>query len=96
MSKLTEILKADTCDLTGELKRAFRPLSPPVEIDGKELDALTILVNLTDKTDDQKDLLDRTKCKQKLRDEKWWGACLKAVEYRHSHNIKFPDRKSVV
>ena len=57
MSKLTEILKADTCDLTGELKRAFRPLSPPVEIDGKELDALTILVNLTDKTDDQKDLL---------------------------------------
>ena len=94
MSKLTEILKADTCDLTGELKRAFRPLSPPVEIDGKELDALTILVNLTDKTDDQKDLLDRTKCKQKLRDEKWWGACLKAVEYRHSHNIKFPDIRS--
>lgn len=57
----------------------------------QRLDALTILVNLTDKTDDQKDLLDRVKCKQKLRDEKWWARCLKTVEYRQSHNLKFPD-----
>ncbi|KAA8666699.1 type I-F CRISPR-associated protein Csy2 [Vibrio gigantis] len=94
MESLKELLQSRPDDLNKELKRAFRPLTPHIAIDGKELDALTILVNLTDKTDDQKDLLDRVKCKQKLRDEKWWARCLKTVEYRQSHNLKFPDIRS--
>ena len=94
MESLKELLQSRPDDLNKELKRAFRPLTPHINIDGKELDALTVLVNLTDKTAVQKDLLDRVKCKQKLRDEKWWARCLKTVEYRQSHNLKFPDIRS--
>lgn len=94
MESLKELIQSKLDDLNAELKRAFRPLTPHINIDGKELDALTILVNLTDKTADQKNLLDRAKCKEKLRDEKWWARCLKTVEYRQSHNLKFPDIRS--
>ncbi|MEZ9105671.1 type I-F CRISPR-associated protein Csy2 [Vibrio cyclitrophicus] len=94
MQTLKKLIASNPDDFKKALKRAFRPLTPHIAIDGKELDALTILVNLTDKTDDQKDLLDRAKCKQKLRDEKWWARCLKTVEYRQSHNLKFPDIRS--
>ncbi|EJO3992647.1 TPA: hypothetical protein I7665_07760 [Vibrio vulnificus] len=94
MQTLKELIASNPDDLTTELKRAFRPLTPHIAIDGNELDALTILVNLTDKTDYQKDLLDRAKCKQKLRDEKWWASCINCVNYRQSHNPKFPDIRS--
>ncbi|EKA7349201.1 hypothetical protein WB894_001450 [Vibrio vulnificus] len=94
MQTLKELIASNPGDLTTELKRAFRPLTPHIAIDSNELDALTILVNLTDKTDDQKDLLDRAKCKQKLRDEKWWASCINCVNYRQSHNPKFPDIRS--
>ncbi|PSV57502.1 type I-F CRISPR-associated protein Csy2 [Photobacterium sp. GB-3] len=94
MQTLKELIESTPDDLTKELKCAFRPLTPHITIDGKELDALTILVNLTDKTNDQKDLLDRKKCKQKLRDEKWWAGCINCVKYRQSHNPKFPDIRS--
>ncbi|NRB69614.1 MAG: hypothetical protein HRU48_19970 [Vibrio sp.] len=94
MQTLKELIASNPDDLTTELKRAFRPLTPHIAIDGNELDALTILVNLTDRTDDQKDLLVRAKCKQKLRDEKWWASCVNCVNYRQSHNPKFPDIRS--
>ncbi|WP_305811982.1 type I-F CRISPR-associated protein Csy2 [Photobacterium leiognathi] len=94
MQTLKELIESTPDDLTKELKCAFRPLTPHITIDGKELDALTILVNLTDKTNVQKDLLDRTKCKQKLRDDKWWAGCINCVKYRQSHNPKFPDIRS--
>ncbi|MPW29679.1 hypothetical protein F9L16_11840 [Agarivorans sp. B2Z047] len=94
MESLKELLQSRPDDLNVELKRAFRPLTPHINVNGKELDALTVLVNLTDRTVDQKNLLDRAKCKQKLRDEKWWARCLNTVEYRQSHNLKFPDIRS--
>ncbi|HIF9059469.1 TPA: type I-F CRISPR-associated protein Csy2 [Photobacterium damselae] len=94
MQTLKELIESTPDDLTKELKRAFSPLTPHITIDGKELDALTILINLTDKTNAQKDLLDRAKCKQKLRDDKWWAGCINCVKYRQSHNPKFPDIRS--
>ncbi|WP_318465257.1 type I-F CRISPR-associated protein Csy2 [Photobacterium leiognathi] len=94
MQTLKKLIETTPDDLTIKLKQAFRPLTPHITIDGKELDALTILVNLTDKTDIQKDLFDRVKCKEKLRDEKWWRFCLNTIEYIQSHNLKFPDIRS--
>ncbi|MGR5339136.1 type I-F CRISPR-associated protein Csy2 [Vibrio astriarenae] len=94
MESLKELIQSKPDDLNAELKRAFRPLTPHINIDGKELDALTALVNLTDKTIDQKNLLDRGKCKEKLRDDKWWASCLNTVQHRQSHNLKFPDIRS--
>ncbi|MCA0934279.1 CRISPR-associated protein Csy2 [Vibrio alginolyticus] len=91
MATLAEILDNKTDDLNKDLRRAFRPLSAPVDISDTPIEALTILVNLTDKVIKQKDLLDRKKCKDKLRDEKWWADCFRTVKYRQSHNPKFPD-----
>ena len=65
MRTLAEILKSKTDNLNRDLRRAFRPLSPPVDISDSPAEALTILVNLTDKVIEQKDLLDRSKCKEK-------------------------------
>ncbi|WP_139310503.1 type I-F CRISPR-associated protein Csy2 [Photobacterium proteolyticum] len=84
-------MKSETDDLNANLRRVFRPLSPPIDISESILDAITILVNLTEPVADQRDLLDRKKCKEKLRDDKWWAACTRTVSYRHSHNVKFPD-----
>jgi CRISPR-associated protein Csy2 len=91
MTTLAEIIENETDDLNKDLRRAFRPLSAPVDISDTPIEALTILVNLTDKVIEQKDLLDRKKCKDKLRDEKWWADCFRTVKYRQSHNPKFPN-----
>ncbi|EIW7864171.1 CRISPR-associated protein Csy2 [Vibrio parahaemolyticus] len=91
MATLAELLDNKTDDLNKDLRRAFRPLSAPVDISDTPIEALTILVNLTDRVIEQKDLLDRKKCKDKLRDEKWWANCFRTVKYRQSHNPKFPD-----
>lgn len=91
MTTLGELLGSKPDDLNAALRSAFRPLSDAIEISDSPLDAITVLVNLTDKVVEQKKLLDRELCKTKLRDEKWWAACLSAVKFRQSHNVKFPD-----
>ncbi|WP_375144927.1 hypothetical protein, partial [Vibrio parahaemolyticus] len=59
MATLAEILDNKTDDLNKDLRRAFRPLSAPVDISDTPIEALTILVNLTDRVIEQKNLLDR-------------------------------------
>ncbi|MHA2940399.1 type I-F CRISPR-associated protein Csy2 [Vibrio sp. RC27] len=88
---LKDVLTSEPDDLNAELRRAFRPLTPAVDISKELSKALIILVNLTDRVDKQIDLLSRDKCKEKLRDEKWWARCLNTAKYRQSHNVKFPD-----
>lgn len=65
MTTLREILTSDSADLNNDLRKAFRPLSPPIDITDSPVEALTILVNLTDNVKQQKYLLDRHKCKRK-------------------------------
>ncbi len=81
-------------ELVSSTKRSFRPLSPLIDITNNPMTALTILVNLTEKGISNKNLLDKERCKEKLRDDKWWAAVLKPAQYRHSHNVKFPDIRS--
>ncbi|WP_446528864.1 type I-F CRISPR-associated protein Csy2 [Photobacterium swingsii] len=95
MRKFKELLSAETDDLMADLRRAFRPLTPPIDISESISMAITVLVNLTDRVEEQRDLFDKNKCKEKLRNEKWWKACVKTVCYRQSHNVKFPDIRAV-
>lgn len=89
---LDELLAAtDFENLVSSTKRTFRPLSPLIDITKSPLNALTILVNLTEKGISNKNLLNSARCKEKLRNEKWWASCLKTAQYRHSHNVKYPD-----
>ncbi|MDC0610543.1 CRISPR-associated protein Csy2 [Vibrio sp.] len=93
MNTLSDLLTKykDSDELTLVLRKAFRPLTPHIDITDSPLEALTVLVNLTDKVKKQRDLLDQLRCKEKIRDEKWWRYSLKTAQYRHSHNVKFPD-----
>jgi len=81
-------------ELVSSTKRSFRPLSPLIDITNNPMTALIILVNLSEKGISNKNLLDKERCKEKLRDHKWWTAVLKPAQYRHSHNVKFPDIRS--
>ncbi|WP_185961721.1 type I-F CRISPR-associated protein Csy2 [Vibrio fluvialis] len=78
-------------ELVSSIKRSFRPLSPLIDITNNPITALTILVNLTEKGISNKNLLDQERCKEKLRNDNWWIKGLKIAQYRHSHNVKFPD-----
>lgn len=87
---LTELIETSS-DITNDLRRAFRPLSPHIDITGNESTALIILANLTAKTLKQNNLLDKDNCLKLLRDNDWWSRCINTVKFRHSHNVKFPN-----
>ncbi|MCW3172625.1 type I-F CRISPR-associated protein Csy2 [Shewanella subflava] len=91
MTTLKEIIESNTDDLSKTLRKAFRPLSSAIDISADPQTALTILINLTDKVNLHKNLLNPDTCKAKLRDEKWWSDCLETASNRQSHNVKFPD-----
>ncbi|MCW8331440.1 hypothetical protein MD588_21840 [Photobacterium sp. SDRW27] len=81
----------DSGDVDHVLRKAFSPVTVPLEISTGLEPALITLINLTDKTSDQSNLLCKNKCKEKLRDQKWWVTCLNTVQSMQSHNVKFPD-----
>ncbi|WP_282111209.1 type I-F CRISPR-associated protein Csy2 [Shewanella algicola] len=91
MATLKEILQNDIDELTKILRKAFRPLSPAIDISADPKTALTVLINLTEKVNLQKDLLNPNTCEAKLRDDKWWADCLETASNRQSHNVKYPD-----
>ncbi|WP_413113977.1 type I-F CRISPR-associated protein Csy2 [Thaumasiovibrio sp. DFM-14] len=77
------------------LKKHFGPTTPALEVSTNPKQAIVALINLTQPTRYQADLLCRDKCREMLKSEKWWLGCLKAVEYHHSHNVKHPDSRAV-
>nr|WP_075519079.1 type I-F CRISPR-associated protein Csy2 [Moritella viscosa]SHO17850.1 Putative uncharacterized protein [Moritella viscosa] len=76
------------------LRDAFWPATPCIDITSNPSFALIILINLTSKLTNNTDLLDEEACKEKLRDNIWWQHCLKTAEFRHTHNLKFPDYRT--
>lgn len=91
MATLTALLQSNPIDISKALRQAFRPTTAPIDITDEATKALIILVNLTEAVKKQTNLLDPASCKQKLRDDKWWQLCLSTMQYRNSHNPKFPD-----
>ncbi|PST99290.1 type I-F CRISPR-associated protein Csy2 [Photobacterium iliopiscarium] len=94
MSTLAKIINSSSSDINVELKRAFRPLSPNIDITDNEDIALIILTNLAAKVDAKKNLTDRENCKKKLKDNNWWSRCINTMKFRQSHNVKFPEIKA--
>ncbi|SMY35016.1 type I-F CRISPR-associated protein Csy2 [Photobacterium andalusiense] len=94
MSTLAEIINSSSSDINVEFKRAFRPLSPNIDITDNEDIALIILTNLTAKVDAKQILTDRENCRKKLKDNNWWSRCINTMKFRQSHNVKFPEIKA--
>jgi len=77
-----------------ELKRAFNALSEAVCIDGTEVQAIHILVNLTAKLTAELDVISQAEARSLLRSEEWLSKCVATIRFRHTHNLKYPDYKN--
>jgi CRISPR-associated protein Csy2 len=77
-----------------ELKRAFSALSEAVCIDGTEVQAIHILVNLTAKLTAELDVTSQSEARRLLRTEEWFSKCVATIRFRHTHNLKYPDYKN--
>lgn len=73
------------------LKKAFNAYTEVIDIDGCELDALVILLNLTYSKKFVDDLLDIKIAKKILNDSLHLDKCINEVQWLHTHNLKYPD-----
>lgn len=78
------------------VKRIFSLSTEPVDISAKAVYELAIiaLINLTDPLDSIDDIFCRKSAKCKLVDEEFIKRCINTYQYRHSHNVKFPDYRA--
>ncbi len=92
MKKLKEIIDIEDSKLRfTELKKAFMPFTIPVEIDGTEREALTVLLNLSLGQPKVKDYLDTHRAELYFSDPDNLSKTMKEVQWFHTHNLKYPD-----
>ncbi|MCG7551644.1 type I-F CRISPR-associated protein Csy2 [Pseudoalteromonas sp. Of7M-16] len=90
--KLNELFQnTPSKDLTQALRVAFAPYTEHVDITGNEPQALVILINLTYKRKDLKDITSVRAAKAALQDEQHLKTCIAEVKWYHTHNLKYPD-----
>ena len=78
-------------DKTTTLRKLFAPYTPHVAVDGLEVQALTVLINLVYKRSEIDDLTSTRTAKSVLRDEVLLSKCINEVKWFHTHNLKYPD-----
>ncbi|MFT5760411.1 MAG: CRISPR-associated protein Csy2 [Alteromonadaceae bacterium] len=78
------------------VKRIFSLSTEPFDISSKAVFELAIiaLINLTEPLDSIDDIFCRKSAKCKLFDEGFIKRCINTYQYRHSHNVKFPDYRA--
>ena len=76
---------------TTALRKLFAPYTPHVAVDGLEVQALTVLINLVYKRSEIDDLTSTRTAKSVLRDEVLLSKCINEVKWFHTHNLKYPD-----
>lgn len=92
MKKLKEIIDIEDSKLRfTELKKAFMPFTIPVEIDGAEREALTVLLNLSLGQPKVKDYLDTHRAELYFSDPDNLSKTMNEVQWFHTHNLKYPD-----
>ncbi len=78
---------------TDAIRRAFAPFTEPLDVTGREEQAVIVLVNLSLKRADVSDLLAKRLAVNTLKDEKHVQACLSEMRWLHTHNLKYPDAR---
>lgn len=92
MIKLTELLALDTLlDRQAAINSAFKPYTTNIEVEGTELECLTILVNLSLKAGSVKDYTSKQQAISALASSNHLVNCAEQVQWAHTHNLKFPD-----
>ncbi|ANQ21042.1 hypothetical protein BA893_04945 [Vibrio natriegens] len=92
MTTLQQLIEIDDDKLRfSELKKAFMPYTRPIEIDGNEKQALTILLNLSLGKPVAKDSLDISRAERYFADPENLAKAEQEIQWFHTHNLKFPD-----
>lgn len=73
------------------LKKAFMPYSELIDVDGDELNALTILLNLSLSKPECNNWSDNVRSKQYLSNSDHIDIVCNEIKWLHTHNLKFPD-----
>ncbi len=73
------------------LKKAFMPYSELIDVDGNELNALTILLNLSLSKPECNNWSDNVRAKQYLFNSDHIDIVCNEIKWLHTHNLKFPD-----
>ncbi len=76
------------------IKLLFSLSTTPINIAGQAELAIVALINLTERLEFIDDVFCRNNAKNKLLDEKFLNRCINTYQYRHSHNVKFPDYRA--
>ena len=76
------------------VKQFFSLSTAPINIAGQAELAIVALINLTERLEVIDDVFCRNNAKNKLLDEKFLNRCINTYQYRHSHNVKFPDYRA--
>jgi CRISPR-associated protein Csy2 len=76
------------------VKQLFSLSTAPINIAGQAELAIVALINLTERLEVIDDVFCRNNAKNKLLDEKFLNRCINTYQYRHSHNVKFPDYRA--
>ncbi|MDF2152877.1 type I-F CRISPR-associated protein Csy2 [Vibrio sp. CAU 1672] len=94
MTKLSDVLQIED-DVVKQttLKKVFMPYSEDIDIDGCEIEALTVLLNLSFHRKDSKcnNWLDDERAKIYLTEQDNVTTSLAEIQWFHTHNLKYPD-----
>lgn len=76
------------------IKHLFSLSTAPINITGQVELVTVALINLTERLEVIDDIFCRNNAKNKLLDEKFLNRCINTYQYRHTHNVKFPDYRA--
>lgn len=88
---LNELLQIEPKAPQAALKKAFMPYSSPIDVEGCEREALTILLNLSRPKPLCDNLLDAKRARVYFAVKSNLQKAIGEIKWFHTHNLKFPD-----
>ncbi len=73
------------------LRKLFAPYAKSIEVDGYELQVITVLINLVYKRNEVNDLTSIKAAKEVLKNTELLAKCISEVKWYHTHNLKYPE-----
>ena len=90
---LNTLLELDEPSRSEEIRKAFAPYTPLLEVSENVNVAILALLNLSHKRQLAPDLLNKKRAIEILKDWQYIESCAQEVQWLHSHNLKHPDTR---
>lgn len=90
---LNTLVELDEPSRSEEIRKAFAPYTPLLEVSENVSVAILALLNLSHKRQFATDLLNKKRAIEILKDWQHIESCAQEVQWLHSHNLKHPDAR---